>query len=110
MVRDRGRGLVAGLGLGVLRRSTAASASRSGSADGQGVLFLADVEPDTGVREFAVLATSLHLGVHSLAQLRRDRVGLKNALDKVRNQWGRGGSTARDQKSCFSASCKVRRS
>ena len=56
--------------------------------DRQGDLFRADEEPGTGVWEFAVPAMSLDLGVHSLAQLRRARAGLKNALDKVRNQWG----------------------
>lgn len=78
--------------------------------DRQADLFRADEEPGTGVWEFAVPATSLDIEDLSLAELRRDRADLKNALDEVRNQWGRGGSTASDQKSCFSASCKVRRS
>ena len=77
---------------------------------GQGDLFRADVEPGTGMWEFAALATSLDLVVCSRSRLRRDRADLKNALDKVRSRWGRGDSTARDQKSCISASCKVRRS
>ena len=94
----------------VPRRRLPGAVALTRSDDGQGVLFRSDVELGTDAWEFAVLATSLDLGVHSLAQLRRARAGLKNALDKVRNQWGRGGSTASDQKSCFSASCKVRRS
>ena len=66
------------------------------SDDGQGVLFRADVEPDTGVWELAALATSLNLEVHSLAQPRRDRTDLENALGEVKNQWGRGGSAICD--------------
>ena len=78
------------------------------AADGD--LFRADVEPGTGMWEFAALATPPNLEVHLLAQLRRDRAEPENVLAEVKNQWGRGGSTASDQKSCFSASCKVRRS
>ena len=54
--------------------------------DGQGDLFRADEEPGTGMWEFAVPATSLDLEVRSLAELHRDRAGLKNALEGVRNQ------------------------
>ena len=69
----------------VLRRGIPGTVALARSDGGQGDVFRADVEPSTGMWEFAALATSLNLEVHSLAQLRRNRADLENALGEVEN-------------------------
>jgi hypothetical protein len=50
--------------------------------------------------EYAVLVTSLSLGVLSVAQLYRDRGDAENNYDELKNQWGWSGYTTHDHQRC----------
>ena len=50
--------------------------------------------------EYAVLVTSLKLGVLAVAQLYRDRGDAENNFDELKNQWGWAGFTTRDLYRC----------
>ena len=84
----------------VLCRRLPGTVALTRSDDGQGDLFWADTQHGTGVREFAVLATSRDLEVLSIAQLYRDRADAENGFDELKTQWGWGGFTTRDLKRC----------
>ena len=63
-------------------------------------LGFAEIEGDTELYEYAVLATSLDAEVLSIAQLYRDRADCENAFDELKNQWGWGGFTTKDLARC----------
>lgn len=52
------------------------------------------------VYEYAVLVTNLESDVVSLVQHYRERADCENYFDEIKNQWGWGGFTTRDMKSC----------
>jgi len=66
----------------------------------QPMLSFAEIEGDTELYEYAVLATSLDLDVLAVAQLYRDRADCENAFDELKNQWGWGGFTTHDLARC----------
>jgi hypothetical protein len=67
-----------------------------------GQLELAFVETleTVGPYEYAVLVTDLAGEILTLAQHYRDRADCENVFDELKNQWGWGGFTSRDQKRC----------
>jgi hypothetical protein len=67
-----------------------------------GQLELAFVETleTAGPYEYAVLVTDLSGEILTLAQHYRDRADSENVFDELKNQWGWGGFTSRDQKRC----------
>jgi hypothetical protein len=67
---------------------------------------LAFIETDdmVGRYEYAVLVTDLPYGIHTIAQLYRDRADAENCFDELKNQWGWGGYTTSDLKRCRLAS------
>lgn len=50
--------------------------------------------------EYSVLVTSLETEGVSILQHYRDRADCENIFDEIKNQWGWGGYTTRDLKSC----------
>lgn len=50
--------------------------------------------------EYSVLITNLDAAVISIVQHYRDRADCENYFDELKNQWGWGGFTTRDIKSC----------
>jgi len=52
------------------------------------------------VYEYAVLVTSLHGEVMTIAQHYRDRADCENIFDELKNQWGWGGFTTKDLARC----------
>ena len=50
--------------------------------------------------EYSVLITSLDSDIISIIQHYRDRADCENVFDEIKNQWGWGGYTTRDIKSC----------
>lgn len=50
--------------------------------------------------EYAVLVTSLHDEVRTIAQHYRDRGDSENNFDELKNQWGWAGFTTHDRKRC----------
>jgi hypothetical protein len=50
--------------------------------------------------EYAVLVTTLHEEILTLAQHYRDRADAENPFDELKNHWGWGGFTTRDLKRC----------
>jgi hypothetical protein len=63
-------------------------------------LGFAEIDDDTAIHEYAVLATSLDEEVLTVAQLYRDRADCENAFDELKNQWGWGGFTTKDLARC----------
>ena len=63
-------------------------------------LGFAEIDDDTAIHEYAVLATSLDAEVLTIAQLYRDRADCENAFDELKNQWGWGGFTTKDLARC----------
>ncbi len=66
----------------------------------QAQLAFIDGPEDIRVYEYAVLVTSLEDDLVSLVQHYRDRADCENVFDEIKNQWGWGGFTTHDQKSC----------
>ena len=85
----------------VLRRKLKGSVV-AGVRDGfdQLQLGFAEIEDDTELYEYAVLATSLQEDVLAIAQLYRDRADCENVFDELKNQWGWGGFTTHDLARC----------
>ena len=52
------------------------------------------------VYEYAVLVTSLHNEILTVAQLYRGRADCENPFDELKNHWGWGGFTTHDMKRC----------
>lgn len=50
--------------------------------------------------EYAVLVTSTHHPILTIAQLYRDRADCENNFDELKNQWGWGGFTTQDLARC----------
>jgi len=50
--------------------------------------------------EYAVLVTNLSDGFVTIVQHYRDRTDAENYFDEIKNQWGWGGYTTQDLKSC----------
>ncbi len=63
-------------------------------------LGLVDEPEDINIYEYSVLVTSLGSEVIALVQHYRDRADCENVFDEIKNQWGWGGYTTRDLKSC----------
>jgi hypothetical protein len=61
--------------------------------------FIDDAE-EMKVFEYAVLVTNLEDEVISILQHYRDRADCENYFDEIKNQWGWGGYTTRNLKSC----------
>lgn len=67
---------------------------------GQQSLALVEEPENLKLYEYAVLITSLDLDIISIVQHYRDRADCENVFDEIKNQWGWGGYTTRDLKSC----------
>ena len=67
---------------------------------GQQALALVDEPEDIKLYEYSVLVTSLESDLISIVQHYRDRADCENVFDEIKNQWGWGGYTTRDIKSC----------
>jgi len=63
-------------------------------------LAFVDGPEDMRIYEYAVLVTSLEDDLVTLVQHYRDRADCENVFDEIKNQWGWGGFTTHDQKSC----------
>jgi len=50
--------------------------------------------------EYSVLVTSLESELVTVVQHYRDRADCENVFDEIKNQWGWGGFTTHDLKSC----------
>lgn len=59
--------------------------------------FIASI-PNSDEYEFAILVTTLELGIMTIAQLYRDRATSENHFDELKNQWGWGGFVTQDLK------------
>jgi len=59
-----------------------------------------DGPEDIKIYEYAVLVTNLDDEVISIVQSYRDRADCENYFDEIKNQWGWGGYTTQDIKSC----------
>jgi hypothetical protein len=87
----------------VLRRRVKRSAEAEAGSRAQPhqlQLGFAEIEDDTQIYEYAVLVTSLHAEVLTIAQLYRDRGDAENVFDELKNQWGWGGFTTQDLARC----------
>lgn len=69
-------------------------------AGDQKQLALIDGPEDMRAYEYSVLVTSLEDELVTLVQHYRDRADCENVFDELKNQWGWGGFTTQDQKSC----------
>ena len=63
-------------------------------------MALVDEPEDIKLYEYSVLVTSLESDLISIVQHYRDRADCENVFDEIKNQWGWGGYTTRDIKSC----------
>jgi len=63
-------------------------------------LSFIDGPEDTKAFEYSVLVTDLDDDLPSLFQHYRDRADCENNFDELKNQWGWGGYTTKDVKSC----------
>ena len=63
-------------------------------------LNFAELDNKTIIYEYAVLVTSLHDEVVTIAQHYRDRADSENVFDELKNQWGWGGFTTQDLSRC----------
>jgi len=63
-------------------------------------LVFIDGPEDMRLYEYSVLVTSLPDDLVTLVQHYRDRADCENVFDEIKNQWGWGGFTTQDQKSC----------
>jgi hypothetical protein len=94
----------------VLRRRVKRSAGAEAGSRAQPhqlQLGFAEIEDDTQIYEYAVLVTSLHAEVLTIAQLYRDRGDAENVFDELKNQWGWGGFTTQDLARCRLTACMV---
>jgi len=69
------------------------------SGDQKQLAFI-DGPEDMRLYEYSVLVTSLEEDLITIVQHYRDRADCENIFDEIKNQWGWGGFTTRDQKSC----------
>lgn len=63
-------------------------------------LAFVDGNDDIKTYEYAVLVTNLDHEIISIVQSYRDRADCENYFDEIKNQWGWGGYTTKDLKSC----------
>jgi hypothetical protein len=89
----------------LVRRRLSGDAAMLGlehTQQGQRQLEFAFVEMSEDMRtyEYSVLVTSLKEDVRALVQHYRDRADCENYFDEIKNQWGWGGFTTKDIKSC----------
>jgi hypothetical protein len=68
--------------------------------EGHPQMTLLDGPEDIKAFEYSVLITSLEADLITLFQLYRDRADCENNFDELKNQWGWGGYTTQDVKSC----------
>lgn len=68
--------------------------------NGQQSLAFIDEPEDLKAYQYAVLVTNLEDDITTLIQHYRDRADCENVFDEIKNQWGWGGFTTRDLKSC----------
>lgn len=68
--------------------------------DGQQQLAFIDGPEALKTFEYAVLVTNLEEDLISIVQHYRDRADCENVFDEIKNQWGWGGFTTKDIKSC----------
>jgi len=59
-----------------------------------------DGPEDIKVYEYSILVTNLNDDVVSIVQSYRDRADCENYFDEIKNQWGWGGYTTQELKSC----------
>ena len=67
---------------------------------GQQSLAFIEGPEELKLYEYAVLVTSLEDEIISVIQHYRDRADCENVFDEIKNQWGWGGYTTHDLKSC----------
>ncbi len=67
---------------------------------GQQSLAFIDESEDLKAYQYAVLVTNLDDDITTVVQHYRDRADCENVFDEIKNQWGWGGYTTRDLKSC----------
>lgn len=63
-------------------------------------LAFVDCDEEFKAYEYSVLVTNLEEEVISIVQHYRDRADCENVFDEIKNQWGWGGFTTKDLKSC----------
>lgn len=68
--------------------------------EGQQSFGFVDAPDNIKLTEYAVLITSLEDEIISIVQHYRDRADCENIFDEIKNQWGWGGVTTHDIKSC----------
>ena len=88
--------------MGIVRRrlsSEALVALESGSTPQQTLSFI-DGPDDLQLYEYSVLVTNLASDVVTVVHHYRDRADCENNFDEIKNQWGWGGFTTHDIKSC----------
>ena len=66
----------------------------------QTALAFVDEPEDIRLYEYSVLVTSLDCDAITIVQHYRDRADCENVFDEIKNQWGWGGYTTKDIKSC----------
>lgn len=71
-----------------------------GSSQSQSALAFVDGPEDIKLYEYSVLVTSLEDELVTVVQHYRDRADCENVFDEIKNQWGWGGFTTHDLKSC----------
>jgi hypothetical protein len=67
---------------------------------GQKSLALVEEPENIKIYEYSVLVTSVQQDMIAIVQHYRDRADCENVFDEIKNQWGWGGYTTRDLKSC----------
>lgn len=72
----------------------------SGSRSKQEELTFVDGPEDMKLYEYSVLVTRLKDELVTVVQHYRDRADCENVFDEIKNQWGWGGFTTHDLKSC----------
>lgn len=63
-------------------------------------LSFIDGPEDMKLYEYSVLVTNLDYEIVSIVQSYRDRADCENYFDEIKNQWGWGGYTTKELKSC----------
>lgn len=85
----------------VLRRKLTGQIVLTEKEDPQDQLAFIELEGIPTARyEYAVLVTSTHHPILTIAQLYRDRADCENNFDELKNQWGWGGFTTQDLARC----------
>lgn len=85
----------------VLRRKITGQMLVTGKDEFQDQLAFLEMEGIPTARyEYAVLVTSTHHPILTIAQLYRDRADCENNFDELKNQWGWGGFTTQDLARC----------